>query len=221
MSATSAVSIATSLPIADLVRGVLEPSSQAGVIVWALRLPRVALAFLVGGALGVSGAALQALIRNPLAEPYLLGVSGGAGLGAVAAIALGLTGMAAIPLAAFGLLNPIVAGAATQGQGFVWITSRAANLGNSPADSPEKVLAMIDDVQKAIPGEPQTLSLKRKWNNSPEFRADTANLVRALHAAGREGPAGDLEYEAESVDDSPEMTAALKQAKAAGRADRS
>ena len=52
-----------------------------------LRAPRVLLAFLVGGSLGVSGAALQALIRNPLAEPYLLGLSGGAGLGAVLAIA--------------------------------------------------------------------------------------------------------------------------------------
>jgi len=52
--------------------------------------------------LGVSGAALQALVRNPLAEPYLLGISGGAGLAAVAAIALGLSGVWAVPAAAFG-----------------------------------------------------------------------------------------------------------------------
>jgi len=70
-------------------------------IFWELRLPRALLAFLVGGALGVAGAALQALVRNPLADPYLLGLSGGAGLGAVAAIALGLTGAWALPLAAF------------------------------------------------------------------------------------------------------------------------
>jgi len=92
---------ATALSPADLVAGLLEPGGRAGIIVWELRLPRVLLAFLVGGSLGVSGAALQALVRNPLAEPYLLGISGGAGLGAVAAIALGLTGLAAIPLAAF------------------------------------------------------------------------------------------------------------------------
>lgn len=92
---------ATALAPADLAAGLLDPGGRAGVIVWELRLPRVLLAFLVGGALGVSGAALQALVRNPLAEPYLLGISGGAGLGAVAAIALGLTGLAAIPLAAF------------------------------------------------------------------------------------------------------------------------
>ncbi len=66
-----------------------------------LRLPRVLLAFLVGGALSVAGASLQALVRNPLADPYLVGLSGGAGLGAVLAIALHLGGPWAVPLAAF------------------------------------------------------------------------------------------------------------------------
>ena len=70
-------------------------------IVRSLRLPRAILAFLVGGALGLSGASLQALVRNPLADPYLLGLSGGAGLGAVLAIATHLAGPWALPLAAF------------------------------------------------------------------------------------------------------------------------
>lgn len=70
-------------------------------IVWQLRLPRVVLACLVGGALGVSGVGLQALVRNPLADPFLLGLSGGAGLGAVVAIMLHLPGPWALPLAAF------------------------------------------------------------------------------------------------------------------------
>lgn len=70
-------------------------------IVRELRAPRVLLAFLVGGSLAIAGAALQAMIRNPLAEPYLLGLSGGAGLGAVTAIALRLAGPWAVPLAAF------------------------------------------------------------------------------------------------------------------------
>jgi iron complex transport system permease protein len=61
----------------------------------------VLLAFLVGGSLGVCGAALQALVRNPLAEPYLLGLSGGAGLGAVVAIGLNAGSPWAIPFAAF------------------------------------------------------------------------------------------------------------------------
>jgi iron complex transport system permease protein len=73
----------------------------AAVIVRDLRAPRVLLAFLVGGSLSISGAALQAMIRNPLAEPYLLGLSGGAGLGAVLAIASRAAGPWAIPLAAF------------------------------------------------------------------------------------------------------------------------
>jgi iron complex transport system permease protein len=70
-------------------------------IVWNLRVPRALLAFLVGGSLGVAGASLQALVRNPLADPFLLGLSGGAGLGAVVAIALHLSGPWALPLAAF------------------------------------------------------------------------------------------------------------------------
>jgi iron complex transport system permease protein len=69
-------------------------------IVRQLRAPRALLAFGVGGSLAVTGATLQALVRNPLADPYLLGLSGGAGLGAVLAIALGLAGAWAVPAAA-------------------------------------------------------------------------------------------------------------------------
>jgi iron complex transport system permease protein len=70
-------------------------------IVQTIRLPRVALAALVGAALGMSGAAMQGTLRNGLAEPYLLGVSGGAAVGAVAAIALGWNAAVGVPLAAF------------------------------------------------------------------------------------------------------------------------
>ena len=76
-------------------------SAPASVIVRELRVPRVLLAFLVGGSLAVCGAALQAMIRNPLAEPYLLGLSGGAGLGAVIALASRSAGPWAVPVAAF------------------------------------------------------------------------------------------------------------------------
>ena len=70
-------------------------------IVRSLRVPRALLALLVGGSLGVAGASLLALVRNPLADPFLLGLSGGAGLGAVLAIALHVAGPWALPLAAF------------------------------------------------------------------------------------------------------------------------
>lgn len=75
--------------------------ADAVAIVRTLRLPRVVLAALVGAGLGVSGAALQGSLRNALAEPYLLGVSGGAAVGAVLATALGLASAAALPIAAF------------------------------------------------------------------------------------------------------------------------
>ncbi len=70
-------------------------------IVWDLRVPRALLAFLVGGSLATAGAGLQGLLRNPLADPFLLGLSGGAGLGAVLAIALGWGGPWGLPIAAF------------------------------------------------------------------------------------------------------------------------
>lgn len=81
--------------------GLWRPDASSAVIVRDLRAPRVLLAFCVGGSLAVTGAALQAMIRNPLAEPYLLGLSGGAGLGAVIAIATQAAGTWAIPIAAF------------------------------------------------------------------------------------------------------------------------
>jgi iron complex transport system permease protein len=69
-------------------------------VVHNLRLPRVMLAALVGASLGMAGAAMQGAMRNPLAEPYLLGVSGGAAVGAVTAQTLGVV-EALVPLGAF------------------------------------------------------------------------------------------------------------------------
>lgn len=91
-----------SVPLSPGEIGAALTSSEAphAAIVRNLRLPRVLLAFLVGGALAMSGASLQALVRNPLADPYLLGLSGGAGLGAVIAIAAELRSPWAVPAAA-------------------------------------------------------------------------------------------------------------------------
>ncbi|MBQ0140994.1 MAG: iron ABC transporter permease [Kurthia sp.] len=63
-------------------------------ILWTIRLPRVVLAGLVGAALAMAGAAFQGLLKNPLADPYTLGISSGASLGAVATIYFGLTSTA-------------------------------------------------------------------------------------------------------------------------------
>jgi iron complex transport system permease protein len=92
---------AVPLPLGAVWDGLWNGGSDASSIVRDLRAPRVMLAFLVGGSLGVCGAALQAMIRNPLAEPYLLGLSSGAGLGAVIAIATRAAGAWAVPIAAF------------------------------------------------------------------------------------------------------------------------
>ncbi len=70
-------------------------------IVFAVRLPRVGSAFACGGLLALAGALLQVLLRNPLADPYILGISGGAGLGLLGATALGLS-YAASQLAGLG-----------------------------------------------------------------------------------------------------------------------
>jgi iron complex transport system permease protein len=99
----------------SLVRAALRETSLDHVIVVKARLPRVALAAIAGAGLSVAGAALQAMLRNPLAEPYLLGVSGGAALGATVAILAGvssftLLGAAFLPLAALagGLLATVL-----------------------------------------------------------------------------------------------------------------
>ena len=70
-------------------------------IVWHVRLPRIALAGIVGAALSMSGAAYQGLFRNPLADPYLIGVSAGAGLGAVVILVAGAGNIGMLPVAAY------------------------------------------------------------------------------------------------------------------------
>jgi len=87
----------------------------ARLIVTDLRLPRSVLALLVGASLGLSGAVLQGLTRNPLAEPGLLGVSTGAALGAVLAIYFGVTLIAGVGGPLLGLVGALAACALTFG----------------------------------------------------------------------------------------------------------
>lgn len=67
----------------------IDFTPQEDAVVWAIRLPRLVLAFFVGAALGGTGAALQGLFRNPLADPQIIGLSGGAALGAGIVLAVG------------------------------------------------------------------------------------------------------------------------------------
>jgi iron complex transport system permease protein len=104
-----------SIPVRDVLRIILARLSFPGItvdwpatyetIIFQIRLPHLVLIALTGMALGGSGAAYQGLFRNPLADPYIIGVASGAGLGAVAAMSISwpdtFLGMAAIPVAAF------------------------------------------------------------------------------------------------------------------------
>ena len=110
-AALVAISVGTiSVPISEVWNALTGGADSAHtMVVRSIRLPRIVLAALVGAGLGMSGAALQGTMRNPLAEPYLLGVSGGAAVGAVIATMFGL-GATLVPLAAFlGALIAVVA----------------------------------------------------------------------------------------------------------------
>lgn len=80
-------------------RGEVDSAVQA--IVWQIRLPRVILAGVVGATLALGGLVFQALLRNPLAEPYILGVSGGSAIGAILAMMLGFSHFPGVAVAAF------------------------------------------------------------------------------------------------------------------------
>lgn len=92
--------------ISTHLQGHESSGSMADLVIWQIRLPRVVLSALVGAALALSGALVQGLFRNPLADPSLIGVSGGAAVGAAFAIVLGgsvaaLSGPWMLPLLAF------------------------------------------------------------------------------------------------------------------------
>jgi iron complex transport system permease protein len=94
----------------DIIQGLSSPNSQlALLIVGELRLPRAVLGIIVGATLGLAGAVLQGLTRNPLAEPGLLGVSSGAALGAVIAIYYGVATLFAAAVPILGLVGALLA----------------------------------------------------------------------------------------------------------------
>jgi iron complex transport system permease protein len=97
LALASIISIAISLSVGsveisllDVMLGLVDPTSSSAVVIHELRLPRTLAAFACGGLLALAGALMQVLLRNPLADPYILGISGGAGVGALLAIFFGL-----------------------------------------------------------------------------------------------------------------------------------
>lgn len=100
----------TALSLAQYAGALAHPSSAPGEIIFGIRAPRAACAALVGAALGLAGAVMQGLLRNPLAEPGVLGVSAGAGFAAACAIALGFAAAPGV-LEAAALVGALGAGA--------------------------------------------------------------------------------------------------------------
>lgn len=86
----------------------IDFTRQQDAVLWSIRLPRVVLTGLVGAALAVSGAALQGIFRNPLADPSIIGVSSGAALGAVASIVLALTPFGSWSLSIFAFTGGLI-----------------------------------------------------------------------------------------------------------------
>ena len=109
---------AADLPMTEVVR-LFVPGIESGLsetqqtILLRIRLPRVVLGAIVGATLAVAGASYQGVFRNPLADPYLLGVAAGAGLGATVVIALGLRPLGAATLPLFAFVGAVVAVAMT------------------------------------------------------------------------------------------------------------
>lgn len=127
----SATQGAAGLPVAGVVSALLDAlpgvevdsglTTSQEAILWSIRLPRMALSMLVGAALGMAGTSYQGVFRNPLADPYLLGVSAGAGLGAVLALGFDLDlsfgPFSEVPAAAFAGALTAVGGSALIARG--------------------------------------------------------------------------------------------------------
>jgi iron complex transport system permease protein len=151
------------IPLGDVLSGRLTALDEA--VLWELRAPRVALGALVGGTLAIAGGAYQAVFRNPLADPYLLGAAAGAGLGATAAIVYG--GTVPVPLAAFAGATAAVGGAYV--------------LGRSAGGRETATLILAGVAMAAFLTALQTLLLQ---SNSDNVRAVYTWLLGRLSTAG-------------------------------------
>ena len=138
--------------VAGVFVGQGEPLAHT--LVMELRLPRALSAFAVGGLLAVAGALMQILLRNPLADPYVLGISGGAAVGALAAMLAGLGGVL-LSGSAFGgaLLSMLLVFALARGEGS-WTPSRLLLTGVVVASGWGAVITLLLSLSptQALPG---------------------------------------------------------------------
>jgi iron complex transport system permease protein len=196
LAVAALLAFALSLAIGPSGFGLGGAGEAADLIFWEIRMPRAVLGALVGAALGLSGAALQGYLRNPLAEPSLVGVSGGAALGAVLAIHLGLSQAFSLALPLGGLIGGavamlavvalagahggpvtlILAGLAVSGIATALI-SLALNLSQNPFATVEAVFWLMGSLADR--------SLTQVWLAAPPILAGMAVLLflgRALDA---------------------------------------
>jgi iron complex transport system permease protein len=122
------------LSSAELLATLLGQGGPAHDVVWQLRAPRALSGFAVGGALALSGALLQGLLRNPLADPYVLGVSGGAAVAALVAIAAGLSTAYVQGAAAVGALATL---------GTLFALARRSLFARDPAQSDQATASVL------------------------------------------------------------------------------
>jgi iron complex transport system permease protein len=196
LAAATLAAFLLSLAIGPAGFGIDATGEARALIFTEIRLPRAILGALIGAALGLSGAALQGYLRNPLAEPTLVGVSGGAALGAVLAIHLGLSQAFALALPLGGLAGAaaamllVIALAGARGGPVTLIlaglavssiatalVSLALNLSQNPFASVEMVFWMMGSLADR--------SLTQVWLAAPLMLAGMALLLavgRALDA---------------------------------------
>ncbi len=169
---------ANPVPLGTVWRVMFSPDdSDASVIVWTLRWPRTLLGILAGAAFGVAGALIQALTRNPLADPGILGVNAGASFAVTLGIAtLGLSGVTQYALAAFA--------GATAATILVYLIGSAGRWSASPVTlvlagvALAAVLGGIDTFLTLI--DPDTFTAARNWGLGSIAHADTSATLGVL-----------------------------------------
>jgi iron complex transport system permease protein len=141
--ALSLMSGSIGMSLADLLAGLTRDGTLAHALIFELRLPRALTAFAAGGSLALAGVLMQVLLRNPLADPFVMGVSGGAAVAALAAMLVGLGGFAIDASAAAGaLLTTFLVFALAHGEGG-WTPVRLLLTGVVVAAGASAVVSML------------------------------------------------------------------------------